>query len=138
MSVISLRRHALNAILATILLGSALAATTPDARIKTGTYTNLRLSQITGDLSGYEIRIFYTSEGYRALVQFCEGSAGVAVLVPVDWDGREVRLSFAGHPSGLIRISGTIDGRGLNIRASFDQGGATQVTLKRGPSYWDR
>jgi hypothetical protein len=100
----------------------------------TGIYTDMHVSEVTGDIGGTEIFILRSNLGYHVLIQLAEGVPGTPVLVQAEVSGLNIefelpsdsRLSGLGHFKGALAAD-TLRGRFSN---SFE------VSLPRGSSFW--
>ena len=103
-----------------------------EARI-TGIFSDMHFVPEAGDVSGMEVFIMYTSEGYYAVVQFAEGSPLVPLVVPVNVDKSSVRFTVP-LPTGAKRqFLGVVTEEGLI--GKFENAGE-KFNLKRSKSYW--
>ena len=103
-----------------------------------GTFQDLRIPVEGGNLQGVEILIiprFGSSGEYLALVQFAEGDAPHAALVPIKVRGTKIEFTLpedGRYPE--MRFSGVVDKTSLN--GTWSNG--KKEIFKRGVSYWDR
>jgi len=100
----------------------------------TGIFSTMHYNRSSGDVSGVEVFIMFTNDGYRASVQVAEGVPAVPMLVTVKITG--TRLMFDVPYDGLVlRFEGNIRQDGITGR--FGQVDSQEpITLKRGQSYW--
>ena len=75
----------------------------PAKVVITGKYSDLRLSEMSGDPVGMEIVIMARRGGYYASVLKPEGSLGRPVLVKLQVKGSQIRFSFLRKPGGPVR-----------------------------------
>jgi hypothetical protein len=103
----------------------------------TGTYTSLRFNQDGGDLLGQEVRIVFTRNGYRGVLQFAEGDAGDLIIVNVTIDGNKVRFVIPDASGYGGEFNGTFQEGAIRGTFKFKSGGEETVLLRKGKSYWD-
>ncbi len=103
----------------------------------TGTYTNLHFNSEGGDLLGVELRIAVTRSGYQGVLQIAEGEPGQLVLVNVQVDGNRINFVIPNDNPDAGSFSGAIANGVLTGHFRFKSGGAEDVVLKKGKSYWD-
>ncbi len=123
-----------------VYANTVLTAKTPIlafSKYQTGTFSNLKSHAETGDLLGCEIKIIYSSEGYKALVLLAQGSAGVARLADAVFDKNRITIAFTDHPYGLQTLRGTITQKWIDVELIFDKGSVESHRLFRKKSYWD-
>jgi hypothetical protein len=98
----------------------------------TGLFSDLRFVDEAGDLVGTEIFVVYSGEGYFAMVQVAEGTAGKPWLVPAQVEGPEVRFSIprCGEFIGLVSAS--------RLKGRFESCPNWMVDLPRKSSYWQQ
>jgi hypothetical protein len=119
-------------IVVTLVVIGVASAEAKEARV-TGVFSDLHFVPEAGDVSGMEVFIIYTNEGYYALVQFAEGTLLVPVVVPVKVDKSSVRFTVP-LPTGAKRqFLGVVTEEGL--LGKFENAGG-KFNLKRGKSYW--
>ncbi len=107
-----------------------------------GTFSNLRMNNQSGDLSGTEIKIVTTRAGKQAAVQFSDGEPGALIVTPVSCDGAHVSFKLPRgdeHDAifGGAIFNGIVSANHLVGEFVFQRGGREQVTLARRKSYWD-
>jgi hypothetical protein len=102
-----------------------------------GTYSDLKFNQQGGDLLGVELRIVMTRNGYQGVVQFAEGGPGELILVNVQVDGKRIKFVIPDDNSNAGSFSGVIGNGVLTGHFQYKGGGAEDVVLKKGKSYWD-
>jgi hypothetical protein len=103
----------------------------------TGTFTDLRYSQESGDLIGVELLIVPAhgdTGSYVAFVQMAEGGAPYSAVVPVEVSGNKLKFSMPnpGTYAGLS-FSGIVS-RDRLIGTWTD---GNHEVLRRHASYWD-
>ncbi|MFI4939940.1 MAG: hypothetical protein ACHP7O_06315 [Burkholderiales bacterium] len=103
----------------------------------TGIYSNLAYNKEGGDLLGMELMIIPSAEGaestYTVFVQFAEGSAPFAAVVPLKVSGTKIEFEFpAASPYPGEHVVGAFTGKELVVRWS----NGSIEHLKRGKSYW--
>ena len=105
----------------------------------TGMYSNMEYNKESSDVSGIEIFIVFSRDGFKAIFQDAEGSPSVPVIVPIVVKGSSVsfdlsdRVGYSGKFEGRIS-SGKLVGKFLNSAIGKD--GGEKIVLKRGNSYW--
>lgn len=109
---------------------------TPEPRI-TGTYSDMRYNEESGDVLGAEIRIVATSGGYQASVQFAEGVPEDLIVADVTVTGNKISFSIPRSYRGGAEFSGVIENHMLIGEFRFKTGGPNKVSLPRRKSYWD-
>ena len=103
----------------------------------TGFFSDLALSQQTGDLGGTEIFISYAQvnsgldERYYAYIQLAEGVPMTPHLVPAHVEGANVEFTFAPFQDSLS-FKGSVTRDFLIGRFSTGY----EVRLPRRPTYW--
>lgn len=125
------------ALLLLLPLSSAVAAKEGDGIA--GTYSSLKYSHESGDLSGYEIQIVPVTNGYRVVLQLAEGEVTDVVVADasIDESGR-ILASFPLRAGGSCRLRARLDGGKLVGVLSFDMSGDVELTVPRSSGYWDR
>lgn len=124
------------ALILALLLAVTAHGSPPKFRV-TGTFTNLRFNQESGDLLGTEILIFPAQGdrgGFVALVQIAEGSGPYAAIVPINVNADEVKFRLP--PSGPyphLSFCGIVE----RDRLVGAWSGGKKEILSRHPSYWD-
>ena len=88
----------------------------------TGTFSDLRYVEESGDLVGTEIRIAAAGDGYQAVVQFAEGSPGELTIA-------NVTFAPAGDEQSALNF---------DLPATSPYAGHLAVRLPRRRSYRDR
>ncbi len=102
-----------------------------------GTYTNLAFNKEGGDLLGVEIRIVPTKKGYEGVLQFAEGGPEELILVEIQVENKSIRFSIPDSDPNAGSFSGVIENGVLKGHFQYKSGGAEDVVLKKGKSYWD-
>ena len=103
-----------------------------------GCYSDMRYSEESGDLLGYEFFIVFSRDGHYVLYQESEGEPDAPQLVPASIEGTTLRFTLP--PDGQFHESprqfqGRITNDGITGKfSSYDW----EFTLKRKPSYWNR
>jgi hypothetical protein len=105
----------------------------------TGIYTNMSFNSQSGDVSGIELFIVFTKEGYKGIFQDVDGVLNVPIVVPMKIDKSEVsfelpdREGYVGKFTGKI-LKGKIVGRFSAGQISAD--GSEAIVLIKKKSYW--
>ena len=105
----------------------------------TGVYSNMEYNKESSDVSGIEIFIVFSRDGFKVIFQDAEGSPSVPVIVPIVVKGSSVsfdlldRVGYSGKFEGRIS-SGKLVGKFLN--SAIGKHGGEKIVLKRGKSYW--
>ena len=106
-------------------------------RIKyTGTFTNLRYIPDTGDISGQELHIMYTTNGYQGVFQIAEGAPEPLMLVTIRYQRNQLYFEF-GKDKNHGQFDGKILRTGIKGTLKYDQGGNEEIYMKRAAGYWD-
>lgn len=102
-------------------------------------YSDMAFNKESGDVSGIEIFIVFSQDGFKAMFQDAEGSPSVPVIIPVDVKGPNIafelpaRNGYSGKFVGRIE-NGKLVGRFLS--GATGKEGGSEIRLKRGKSYW--
>lgn len=102
----------------------------PDAA--TGTFSDIEISQMTGDLGGTEIRIVKSSAGYQGSFYMAEGGPSDVVLINnIQYDVKAKRIDLKFHYNDdLWEISGKIENNKLKSE------GWPDLELPRKKTFW--
>lgn len=105
----------------------------------TGVYSDMSFNKESGDVSGIEIFIVFSREGYIAIFQDAEGSPSVPVAVPLSVKGSKieftlpVRNGYSGKFVGKIENGKLV---GQFLEGEVGKEGRVEIKLKKGRSYW--
>jgi len=105
----------------------------------TGIYSNMAFNEESGDVSGIEIFVVYSREGFQAVFQDAEGSPSVPVVVPAIIKGSEIsfelpeRNGYSGKFLGRV-TKGQLEGHFLT--GAVGKEGKPEIVLKKSRSYW--
>ena len=103
----------------------------------TGTYSDLRYMDETGDLIGEELKIVYTSKGYKGILQVSSGYPLVPFIIDVQIKGNAINYSFVGQEVSKTDFHGFITKEGID-GIERTPGITMNVNMKRTKSYWDK
>jgi len=112
-----------------LLVSVTLSLAADDRKIHvTGIFSDMRFSQMSGDVSGMEVWLVSGPRSYYAVVQMAEGEPEIPVVVPAEVNGLAVRF----HLQEInLTFSGKVTRRGLvGVRRG------EHLVLPRGKSYW--
>lgn len=104
----------------------------------TGIYSDMTFNHESGDVTGIEVAIVLSKEGFMAIFQDAEGVPLVPIVVPVTVSGSEIvfelpeRNGYTGKFVGHL-VDGSLIGHFTN--GLKGQNGA-EFALRRGKSYW--
>jgi hypothetical protein len=105
----------------------------------TGIYSNMTFNNESQDVSGIEIFVVFSREGFKVIFQDAEGSPSVPVIVPavvkdssISFDLPE-RNGYSGKFVGRIS-NGKLVGYFLSGAVGKEE--RPEITLKRGRSHW--
>jgi len=107
----------------------------------TGTYGSLEFHPDSGDLSGIELKLIFSNDGYYLLFQSASGVPSVPILMRVDVsDGSFVVKIPEGTDYSDAILKGKFSGKG--VYAEFTNGpifpnGEKKNFLHKTTSYWD-
>jgi hypothetical protein len=120
--------------IALLALSSAHAqqATSPTTKI-TGIYSDMSYNAEGGDITGVEVFLVYSRDGYRVVYQSSEGEPGPPVVLPATINGKSIRFSIPKSIDARGEFVGSIDA--TEIVGTFSGNGQT-VHLPRHSSYW--
>lgn len=118
------------------IIGIIAAACASAALPITGTFSDLRYVEESGDLVGTEIRIAAAGDGYQAVVQFAEGAPGELTTVPVIFapageEQSELRFDLPSTSPYAGRFLGRVTRQLLEGEFVFASGGRLAVRLPR-------
>lgn len=125
--------------IALCLLIGALNTHAVAAERVTGIYSNMTFNKESGDVSGIEVFVVFSRDGFKAIFQDAEGSPSVPVIVPVVMKGSDIsfdlpeRSGYSGKFVGRISNGKLV---GSFLTGAVGKEGKPEITLKRGKSYW--
>ncbi len=116
---------------------AATSASVPSKKL-TGIYTNLKFNSESGDVSGIEIFVVWSKQGYRVVFQDAEGSPQSPIVVDASILGKKIRFTLPERRGYSGEFVGEFIEEG--IVGSFADGArsneGTAFRLKRSLSYW--
>ena len=107
----------------------------------TGTYGHLEFHEESGDLSGIELKVIYSNDGYYLLFQSASGVPSIPVLMRLNIDNKIFMVKIPeGTDYGGAILKGQFNSKGIN--AEFTNGpifsnGKKNDILEKTTSYWD-
>jgi hypothetical protein len=123
-----------------VVLSFALTPSTAIAKPQfkcTGTFSSLEYNKEGGDLTGVELFVALTRDGYKGVLQLAEGEPGPLLLVAVECDGTTIHIHFVDEQGDSGEFAGVLSPQGLRGKFRFQGGGELDVKLRRKPSYWN-
>jgi hypothetical protein len=119
------------AIFAVLILSAAVDAAQADLRIS-GIFSNLRYSEESGDLGGWEILVIPSGKStYTAVVELAEGQGPAVAVGTLMEKGGRFTLTIPAGSSLSGTYKGAISAKDMRIETP-----AGTETLLRGRSYW--
>ena len=114
-------------------------AGTPASLRVTGTFSNVRYHEETGDVTGLEIRIVAVAgRRLQAIIQLFEGEPSEVRVVDLKRNGLRVSFPLPDLWSSEDgRFEGTVSKTKLSGTITYATGVKEQLELKRSKSYWD-
>ncbi len=117
---------------ALVLFAAACLVRAGDDQRLTGVFSNFEYNEEGGDLLGWEVIIVLGGDRHYAIVQCAEGSPSRPEVVALAVSGSKISFTLEDGST----FSGVIGKRGIKGAFKHRLGGAEDVVLKRGKSYW--
>jgi len=123
-----------------VLLGALDICAVAAERV-TGIYSDMAFNKESGDVSGIEVFVVFSREGFQVIFQDAEGSPSVPVVVTAVVKGSNIsfdlpeRNGYSGKFVGRISNGKLV---GSFLAGAVGKEGKSEITLKRGKSYWQR
>ena len=130
-----MKTHTMKLALATTMMFAiATNANGKEVRV-TGIFSDMHFVKEAGDVTGMEVFIVYTVDGYYAVVQFAEGTPVVPVVVPIKVNKASIQFTVPLPNGSNGQFVGTVTDDALIGRL---ENGGEGFKLRRRNSYWQQ